>query len=119
MAVVVVAVAVSAAGVSEVVGAALEVAALEVAVLEVAVVDVSVVEVAVVPAPDPERGSVVRAVVVANPDYRSADLAGELKAFCQEHTAPFKYPRIIDFVEELPKTTSGKVRRRALRDQGE
>lgn len=79
----------------------------------------AVVEVAVVPAPDPERGSVVRAVVVANPDYRSADLAGELKAFCQEHTAPFKYPRIIDFVEELPKTTSGKVRRRALRDQGE
>jgi len=79
----------------------------------------AVIEVAVVAAPDSERGSVVRAVVVAAEGYGSGDLGAELIAFSRERTAPFKCPRIVDFVDELPKTDSGKIRREALRNQGE
>jgi acyl-coenzyme A synthetase/AMP-(fatty) acid ligase len=76
----------------------------------------AVAEAAAVAAPDEERGAVVRAVVV----LREAELASEqLKHALQEHvkrqTAPYKYPRLIDFVSELPKTASGKIRRAALR----
>jgi len=78
----------------------------------------AVAEAAAVAAPDAERGAVVRAVVV----LREGKLASEqLKRALQEHvkrqTAPYKYPRLIDFVPELPKTASGKVRRAALRAQ--
>ena len=79
----------------------------------------AVAEAAAVAAPDEERGAVVRAVVV----LRDPRLAGtpELVAELQEHvrreTAPYKYPRIIDFAAELPKTPSGKIRRAALRAQ--
>lgn len=79
----------------------------------------AVAEVAVVAAPDPERGSVVRAVVVVEPGRPTEGLAGELQAFCQERTATYKYPRIVEFVESLPKTVTGKVSRRALRETGE
>jgi acyl-coenzyme A synthetase/AMP-(fatty) acid ligase len=76
----------------------------------------AVAEAAVVATPDEERGSVVRAVVVLRDGYEpSAALAGELQEHVKAHTAPYKYPRIVDFAAELPKTPSGKVRRAALR----
>lgn len=79
----------------------------------------AVAEAAAVAAPDPERGSIVRAVVVLRDGYAaSAELISELQAHARERTAPYKYPRRIDFVEELPKTASGKVRRALLRGEG-
>jgi acetyl-CoA synthetase len=76
----------------------------------------AVAEAAVVAAPDEERGSVVRAVVVLRDGYApSTDLAAELQEHVKAQTAPYKYPRIVDFADELPKTPSGKIRRAALR----
>jgi acyl-coenzyme A synthetase/AMP-(fatty) acid ligase len=76
----------------------------------------AVAEAAVVATPDPERGSVVRAVVVLRDGYAPSDaLARELQEHVRAQTAPYKYPRIVDFADELPKTASGKVRRAALR----
>jgi acyl-coenzyme A synthetase/AMP-(fatty) acid ligase len=76
----------------------------------------AVAEAAVVAAPDDERGSVVRAVVVLRDGHApSDDLARELQEHVKERTAPYKYPRVVDFADELPKTASGKVRRAALR----
>jgi acyl-coenzyme A synthetase/AMP-(fatty) acid ligase len=77
----------------------------------------AVAEAAAVAAPDEERGAVVRAVVVLR-DGRyvpSAELARELQEHVKRETAPYKYPRIVDFAEELPKTASGKIKRAALR----
>jgi acetyl-CoA synthetase len=77
----------------------------------------AVAEAAVVAAPDAERGSVVRAVVVLREGHSaSAELARELQEWVKAETAPYKYPRIVDFAAELPKTTSGKIRRSVLRD---
>jgi acyl-coenzyme A synthetase/AMP-(fatty) acid ligase len=77
----------------------------------------AVAEAAVVAAPDDERGSVVRAVIVLRDGYApSDDLAHDLQEHVKAVTAPYKYPRIVDFAAELPKTASGKVRRAALRD---
>ncbi len=79
----------------------------------------AVAEAAVVAAPDEERGSVVRAVVVLRDGYQPSEaLAGELQEHVREQTAPYKYPRIVDFAQDLPKTASGKVRRAALRAAG-
>jgi len=76
----------------------------------------AVAEAAVVAAPDEERGSVVRAVVVLREGQApSGALARELQEHVKARTAPYKYPRIVDFATELPKTASGKVRRAALR----
>ena len=76
----------------------------------------AVAEAAVVGAPDEERGSVVRAVVVLRDGFAASDaLAAELQAHVREETAPYKYPRVVDFADELPKTASGKVRRALLR----
>jgi acyl-coenzyme A synthetase/AMP-(fatty) acid ligase len=76
----------------------------------------AVAEAAVVAAPDDERGSVVRAVVVLTANFApSHDLATTLQQHVKEQTAPYKYPRIVDFVPELPKTASGKIRRAELR----
>jgi acyl-coenzyme A synthetase/AMP-(fatty) acid ligase len=76
----------------------------------------AVAEAAVVAAPDDERGSVVRAIVVVREGHTaSATLARELQDHVKAQTAPYKYPRIVDFAEDLPKTTSGKVRRALLR----
>ncbi len=75
----------------------------------------AVAEAAAVAAPDPERGSIVRAVVVAHDREPSNELARELQEHVKAITAPYKYPRIIDFVEELPKTASGKIKRIELR----
>ena len=76
----------------------------------------AVAEAAVVAAPDEERGSVVRAVVVLRAGFEpSDDLAAELQQHAREQTAPYKYPRIVDFADDLPKTASGKVQRVLLR----
>ena len=78
----------------------------------------AVAEAAVVAAPDEERGSVVRAVVVLRDGFSPSDeLASELQRHVRDETAPYKYPRIVDFAAELPKTASGKVQRALLRSQ--
>ena len=75
----------------------------------------AVAEAAAVAAPDPERGSVVRAIVVPRDGPGSAELARELQEHVKAVTAPYKYPRIVDFADELPKTQSGKIKRAELR----
>jgi acyl-coenzyme A synthetase/AMP-(fatty) acid ligase len=76
----------------------------------------AVAEAAAVAAPDEERGSVVRAVVVLRDGHApSPQLARELQEHVKRETAPYKYPRIVEFAAELPKTTSGKVKRAELR----
>jgi acetyl-CoA synthetase len=79
----------------------------------------AVAEAAVVAAPDEERGSVVRAVVVLRDGFEASDaLARDLQEHVRAQTAPYKYPRLVEFAGELPKTASGKVRRALLRQQG-
>lgn len=75
----------------------------------------AVAEAATVAAPDPERGAVVRAIVVLRDREPSEELARELQEHCKRETAPYKFPRIVEFAAELPKTTSGKIRRAELR----
>jgi acyl-coenzyme A synthetase/AMP-(fatty) acid ligase len=77
-----------------------------------------VAEAAAVAAPDELRGQVVRAVVVLRDGHEPGEaLARELQEHVKSETAPYKYPRIVDFTAELPKTPSGKIRRAQLRDQ--
>jgi acetyl-CoA synthetase len=77
----------------------------------------AVAEAAAVAAPDDVRGQVVRAVVVLREGHEPSEaLAGELQEHVKEQTAPYKYPRIVDFAAELPKTPSGKIKRAELRD---
>jgi acyl-coenzyme A synthetase/AMP-(fatty) acid ligase len=77
----------------------------------------AVAEAAAVAAPDDVRGQVVRAVVVLQPGFEAGDaLARELQDHVKAQTAPYKHPRIVDFAEALPKTSSGKIRRAALRE---
>ncbi len=78
----------------------------------------AVAEAAAVAAPDEERGSVVRAVVVLRHGEPSEALAAELQDHVKAVTAPYKYPRIVEFAESLPKTPSGKIQRGALRSRG-
>jgi acyl-coenzyme A synthetase/AMP-(fatty) acid ligase len=78
----------------------------------------AVVESAVVASPDPVRGEIVKAFVILAPGYTAGDaLAAELQEHCKTVTAPYKYPREIEFVTELPKTISGKIRRVELRER--
>ena len=78
----------------------------------------AVAEAAAVAAPDPERGAVVRAVVVLRDGFSPTPaLAKELQEDVKAETAPYKYPRIVDFAPELPKTSSGKIRRAELRER--
>ena len=81
----------------------------------------AVVECAVTAAPDEIRGQVVKATIVLAPEYRpgSEALAREIQDHVKNSTAPYKYPRIIEFVTELPKTISGKIRRVEIRERGE
>jgi acyl-coenzyme A synthetase/AMP-(fatty) acid ligase len=74
-----------------------------------------VAEAAAVAASDPERGAVVRAIVVPRERQPSEELARELQEHCKRQTAPYKFPRIVEFAAELPKTTSGKIKRAELR----
>lgn len=75
----------------------------------------AVAEAAAIASPDQERGSVVKAVVVLREGQGDETLVAELQEHCRERTAPYKYPRLIEFTEELPKTASGKIRRAELR----
>ncbi|MFC7045258.1 acyl-CoA synthetase [Halobacteriaceae archaeon GCM10025711] len=78
----------------------------------------AVAEAAAVASPHEERGNVVKAYVILTDDYEpSDDLVAELQEYMKEETAPYKYPRRIEFVDELPKTSSGKIRRIELRKQ--
>ncbi|MBE7048936.1 MAG: acetyl-CoA synthetase [Ruminococcaceae bacterium] len=76
----------------------------------------SVVECAITAAPDPVRGQVVKATVVLAKGYTPSDeLIRELQNHVKHVTAPYKYPRIVEFVEELPKTLGGKIKRAEIR----
>ncbi|MEI8356628.1 MAG: AMP-binding protein, partial [Deltaproteobacteria bacterium] len=78
----------------------------------------AVMECAITAVPDEIRGQIVKATVVLTRDYSpSEDLVGELQEHTRRLTAPYKYPRIIEFVPELPKTISGKIRRVEIRDK--
>jgi acetyl-CoA synthetase len=78
----------------------------------------AVAEAAAVAAPDTERGSVVRAVVVLRDGHRGDDqLVRELQDHVKRTTAPYKYPRIVEFRDSLPKTSSGKIKRAELRGE--
>ncbi len=79
----------------------------------------AVLEVAVTGAKDPIRGQVVKATIVLTKDYKGKGdetLVKELQNYVKKNTAPYKYPRVVEFVDELPKTISGKIRRVAIRD---
>lgn len=76
----------------------------------------AVLECAVTGAPDPVRGMVVKATIVLTKDYTPSDtLTKELQDFVKHQTAPYKYPRIIEYRDNLPKTISGKIRRVELK----
>jgi acetyl-CoA synthetase len=78
----------------------------------------SVLECAVTAVPDPVRGQVVKATIVLARGYDpSEELVKELQNHVKRVTAPYKYPRIVEFVEELPKTTSGKIQRNVIRNR--
>jgi acyl-coenzyme A synthetase/AMP-(fatty) acid ligase len=78
----------------------------------------AVAEAAAIAAPDDVRGQVVRAVVVLRDGHSpSSAMAAELQEHVKAETAPYKYPRVVDFAAELPKTASGKIKRAELRGQ--
>ena len=75
-----------------------------------------VLECAITAVPDPIRGQVVKASIVLVKGKEGSDaLKKEIQTYVKEHTAPYKYPRIVEFLPELPKTISGKIRRVELR----
>jgi acetyl-CoA synthetase len=77
----------------------------------------AVVECAITAVPDEIRGQIVKATVVLKKDYTPSDaLKKELQNHVKKVTAPYKYPRIVEFVPQLPKTISGKIRRVEIRD---
>ncbi len=78
----------------------------------------AVLECAAVASPDRERGEIVKAFVILNQGYSGdAALTRDLQDFAKAETAPYKYPRAISYVESLPKTVTGKIQRRKLRDR--
>ena len=78
----------------------------------------AVAEAAAVASPDPVRGAIVKAFVVLAPGHSGSDLlASELQEHVKRVTAPYKYPREVEFVADLPKTISGKIRRLELRER--
>ena len=80
----------------------------------------AVVECAITAAPDPIRGQVVKARIVLAEGYTpSEELTKELQNHVKHATAPYKYPRIVEYVKELPKTLGGKIKRKELREEDE
>ena len=80
----------------------------------------AVLECAITAAPDPIRGQVVKATVVLTKGYTpSPELTKELQNHVKHTTAPYKYPRIIEYVDELPKTLGGKIKRAQIRKEDE
>ncbi|MDD9208054.1 AMP-binding protein [Georgenia sp. 10Sc9-8] len=79
----------------------------------------AVVECAITGAPDEVRGTVVKATVVVGAGYEPGDdLRRDIQSFVKNRTAPYKYPRIVEFVDAMPKTISGKIRRVQIREEG-
>ena len=77
-----------------------------------------VLECAVTGVPDPVRGQLVKATIVLRGGYEpTEELKKEIQAFAKKETAPYKYPRVVDFVDAMPKTISGKVRRVEIRNK--
>jgi acetyl-CoA synthetase len=77
-----------------------------------------VLECAVTAAPDPVRGQVVKATIVLAKGFEPSDkLIKELQTYVKKTTAPYKYPRIVEFVAALPKTTSDKIQRNVIRQR--
>lgn len=77
----------------------------------------AVLECAITAVPDDLRGQIVKATIVLTKNYQPSDaLVKELQNHVKKVTAPYKYPRIVEFVKELPKTTSGKIRRVEIRE---
>ena len=82
----------------------------------------AVIECAITGVPDEIRGQVVKATIVLSKDYKARageELIKELQNHVKKVTAPYKYPRVIEFVDELPKTISGKIRRVEIRENDE
>ena len=80
----------------------------------------AVVECAITGVPDEIRGQVVKATIILSNDYKGKEgpeLIKELQDHVKRVTAPYKYPRVIEFVDELPKTISGKIRRVEIRSK--
>jgi acetyl-CoA synthetase len=81
----------------------------------------AVLECAITGVPDPDRGQIIKATIVLTKEYKGKEgpeLIKEIQHHVKETTAPYKYPRVIEFVSELPKTISGKIRRVEIREQG-
>ena len=77
----------------------------------------AVAEVAVTGVPDKIRGFAVKATIVLNNGYEGTEaLTKELQKYVKDNTAPYKYPRVIEYVESLPKTFNGKIKRNLIRD---
>lgn len=78
----------------------------------------AVAECAVIGSPDEQRGEIVKAFIVLRPEHNASDaLIAELQQHAKRLTAPYKYPRAIEFIDALPRTATGKIGRRALRDR--
>ena len=78
----------------------------------------AVLECAVTGVPDEVRRQIVKATIVLAKGYEKSDaLAKEIQNYVKTHTAPYKYPRIVEFVDVLPKTISGKIRRVEIREK--
>ena len=79
----------------------------------------AVVECAITGVPDEIRGQIIKATIVLAKEYKAQagdTLANEIQDHVKNVTAPYKYPRLIEFVDELPKTISGKIRRVEIRE---
>ena len=77
-----------------------------------------VLECAIVGVPDETRGQVVKAYIVLTKGTKGTeDLKKEIQEYVKQHTAPYKYPRKVEFIDAMPKTASGKIRRTELRDR--